>query len=91
MSNDTQDDINSLRSILFATMRGVKDGTIDIEKAKTVSDLGQVIINSAKVEVDAMRANGIEGSGFIPNALPAPAGQHSGTTRLHGKTIHKCL
>lgn len=71
MSNE-KDDITSLREILFQTMRGVKDGTIDIEKAKTVSDLGQVIINSAKVEVDAMRVNGTDGSGFIPNAIQAP-------------------
>lgn len=81
MSND-KDNINSLRSILFDTMRGIKDGSIDVEKAKTISDIGQVIINSAKVEVDAMRATGSEGSGFIPAALPDP--------KKPGVITHRC-
>lgn len=84
-----KNDILDLRSILFDTMRKLKEGTIDIEKAKAVSDIGQVIINSAKVEVDAMRGAGIEGSGFIPAVLPS--GQNGNITRLPGKTIHRCV
>ncbi|MGT2472001.1 hypothetical protein [Paraburkholderia terrae] len=33
------------------------------------ADVGQVIINSAKVEVDFMRVAGGKGSGFIPVAV----------------------
>lgn len=83
------DDITSLRTILFETMRGLKNGTIDLDKAKAVSDIGQVIINSAKVEVDAMRANGIEGSGFIPAALPSPGSSNVSHPRK-GVTVHRC-
>ncbi len=43
--------IDDLREMIFETMRAVKDGSMDIERAKTVGDLGQVVINSAKVEV----------------------------------------
>ena len=85
MSNESNN-IVDLRAILFETMRKLKDGTINIENAKAVSDIGQVIINSAKVEVDAMRGAGIEGSGFIPGATK----DRPGITRLPGKTIHKC-
>lgn len=43
--------IDDLREMIFETMRAVKDGSMDIERAKAVGDLGQVVINSAKVEV----------------------------------------
>ena len=87
MGNESNNIVH-LRAILFETMRKLKDGTINIENAKAVSDIGQVIINSAKVEVDAMRAAGIEGSGFIPTAPPSD--QQNGIARLPGKTIHRC-
>lgn len=57
--------IDTLREGLFDTIQKLKDGTIDIEKAKTIGDLSQVIINSAKVEVDFVRANGGGKSSFL--------------------------
>ena len=50
--NNNQNNITELRVILFDTLRGLKDKTIDIEHAKAISDTAQVIINSAKVEAD---------------------------------------
>jgi len=47
--------IEELRSILFDTIREVKRGEIDLDKAKAIENLSQTIINSAKVEVDYMR------------------------------------
>lgn len=52
---NTMDD---LRRELFATLRGVREGTIDTAQAKAVSDLGQTIINTAKAEADYARATG---------------------------------
>ncbi len=47
-----------------------------IEQAAAIANVGQVIVNSAKVENDHLKITGGLGSGFIPNALPAPkAGQ----------------
>lgn len=48
--------IEDLREHLFATIAGVKAGTVSIEQAKTISELSQVVVNTAKVEVDYVRA-----------------------------------
>lgn len=64
--------ITDLRETLFETMQALKDGKIDIEKAKAISDIGQVIINSAKVEVDFVKQAGGVGSGFIPDDKEPP-------------------
>lgn len=68
MSND----INALRGLLFDAIRGVRDGSLDLDKARSVSDLAQTIINTAKVEVDFMRQTGADvASGFLALATPA--------------------
>ena len=77
MSNHT---IEDLRTRLFETIDGVKDGSITIEKAKTIGDLSQVIVNSAKTEVEYLRATGGGSSAFIEppnsqgNPTPLPPG-----------------
>jgi hypothetical protein len=38
-------------------MQMLKDGKLTVDQAKAISDMGQVIINSAKVEVDYIKAN----------------------------------
>ena len=68
MSND----INALRSTLFDTLREVKAGTMDLDRAKTINDTAQVIINTAKAEVDFMKVTGSNsGTDFIPAARPS--------------------
>lgn len=54
MSN--QNDIRELRSLLFDALRGLKNGTVTIQSAEAMSQVGQVIINSAKMEVEYLRA-----------------------------------
>lgn len=61
MSND----ITELREHLFDTLRGLKSGSVDIDKARAVSDVAKTIIDSAKVEVDFMRVAEIQSTGFI--------------------------
>lgn len=69
MSND----INALRSTLFDTLREVKAGTMDLDRAKTINDTAQTIINTAKAEVDFMKVTGSNsGTEFIPTAQRAP-------------------
>lgn len=62
------DNINTLREILFETIRKVKSGEIDPAEAKTIVNASQAIVNSVKVEVDFIKAVGgiAVGSGFIP-------------------------
>ncbi len=77
--------IEDLRERLFAAIDGVKAGTTSIEQAKTISDLSQVIVNTAKVEVDYLRATGGGESEFIATAIGAsnlPQG-------IVGRTVHK--
>jgi len=67
--------ITELRAELFAAIRALKPGAKpeDIARAKTIAELAQTVINSAKVEVDLLKVTGGKnGSGFIP--LPAPGG-----------------
>jgi hypothetical protein len=55
MQNNT---IKELREHLFDALRGLKDGSIKIETAQAMSDVSQTIINSAKMEVDYLKATG---------------------------------
>lgn len=88
-------DITELREILFQTMRALKnqDSDMDIERAKVIADTAQTIINSAKVEVDFVRAAGGTGSGFIPLSGPIPPASEltaTGTkTVVGGVTTHR--
>lgn len=66
--------IDDLRDLLFATIEGVKSGDIDVERAKMIGDLSQVMVNSAKVEVEYAKATGQKGSGFLEKAEELPQG-----------------
>jgi len=45
---------------------------MDLERARTVADVAQVLINSAKVEVDFMKTTGAVNapSGFLTESRP---------------------
>jgi glutamate synthase domain-containing protein 2 len=61
--------IEDLRNHLFATLESLQDDEkpMDINRAKAIADVAQVIVNSAKIEVDFIRAIGRDGgTGFIP-------------------------
>lgn len=81
--SDTDNSLAGLRAALFETLRGVKAGTIDLDKARQVNELGKTLVDTARVEVEFMRATGAEEhSGFIrpaggdgQPALPNGAGQ----------------
>ncbi|UCV13788.1 hypothetical protein [Quatrionicoccus australiensis] len=62
MSSRTIDD---LREFLFFALEGLKDGKLDVERAKAMAEIGQAVINSAKVEVDAMRVANASSSKFL--------------------------
>lgn len=77
--------INDLRSRLFATIDGVRDGSVSIDQAKQISDLSQVIVNTAKVEVDYLRANNGGESSFIETAV----GNGNLPTGITGRMVHR--
>jgi len=86
-------DISALRSILFDALRAVKAGDMSPEQAKGVNELAQTLINTAKVEVDFIRATGGTGTGFVPLELDDSAGASQTNTGLKawnaGVTVHK--
>jgi hypothetical protein len=54
--------ITDLRNHLFEALERLKDPELDLEKeiqrAKAIKEVGSVIIDSAKVEVDFIKASG---------------------------------
>lgn len=69
--------IEDLRNHLFATLEALQDAEkpMELDRAKTVADVAQTIINSAKVEVDLLRVSGgnPDSAFFTRKALPAPS------------------
>lgn len=60
--------IEDLRNHLFEALEMLKDGEMDVDRAKAVSGVAQTIINSAKVEVDYLRlTEQRSGTQFIPD------------------------
>lgn len=57
--------IQDLRDHLFETIEMLKEGDIDIERAEAITKVAQVIVNSAKVEVDYLNTIGGVGSDFL--------------------------
>lgn len=67
--------IDRVRAHLFDVLDGLKDKSIDIERAKAICEAAQTIINSAKVEVDYLKVTGGSDSRFLqaplePEQLP---------------------
>jgi len=60
--------IEELRNHLFDTIELIKKGEIEPADAKAITNASQAILNSAKIEVDFIKALGGvgEGTGFIP-------------------------
>lgn len=58
--------IQDLRDHLFVTIELLKAGEMEIEKAKAIADVAQVIINTAKLEVDFIRATD-KADGYYPS------------------------
>lgn len=57
--------INDLREILFQAMEDLKTGNINVDQAKQMANLGQVIVNSAVAETKHIKESGGSGTGFI--------------------------
>jgi hypothetical protein len=74
--------IDDLRELLFDTIEGVKSGKLDIDRAKMIGELSQVMVNSAKVEVQYAQVTGQTGSGFLEKPQELPPG-------ITGVTVHR--
>jgi hypothetical protein len=82
--------INDLRELLFSTMEDLRAGKIDVEKAKQIGNIGQVIVNSAVAEVRHLKESGGTGTGFIePSDQPVKRIARERTKSEYEKTIDK--
>lgn len=65
--------LDDLRATLFATIEAVRSGSMELDKARTINDIGKTIVDTAKVEVDYIRAvDGDAKSSFIPAGPQLP-------------------
>lgn len=68
--------IEDVRNHLFAALERLNDedepvSDQELARAKAIADVAQVIINSAKIEVDYLKATKRkQGTGFIPAGEP---------------------
>jgi hypothetical protein len=92
--------ISTVRQALLDTIRDLRDTTkpMDIARARVISEVAQTVINSARVEVDYLKATGQTQTPFLevpPDALPgqgdtSPSGYTQGVvSRLPGVTRHR--
>lgn len=61
--------ISDLRETLFATLEAVKDGSLDIDRARQINEVAKTIVDTAKVEVDYLRVTGGGESEFLDGAI----------------------
>lgn len=69
--------INHLREHLMATLASLRDreNPMEPDRARALAQVASVLVDTAKVEVDYIRATGTDRSDFIesaPRALPPP-------------------
>ncbi len=84
--SESKNNLDEVRDILMDTMRALKAGTLDIERATAIRETGQTLINSAKVEVDFLKVTGSQNeTGFITEAGHRPKLPGQGLSRIGGR------
>jgi hypothetical protein len=77
--------ITDLRSRLFETLDAMKAGTIELDQARLINDLAKTITDTARVEVEYLRATGGGESEF----LDATVGTDNLPPGITGRVVHK--
>lgn len=88
--------IDQLREHLMATLASLRDreNPMEPDRARAVAQVASVLVDTAKVEVDFLKATNADTSTFLGQstpALPAPASGYTQgeVTREPGRTVHK--
>lgn len=76
-----QSSIGALQEVLMQSLRDVRAGTLDTTKARAVNDLAQTLINTAKVEIDFLRATKRTNSQFLGGSTTQPIPTSQGTVQ----------
>jgi len=82
-NNDTSDNhITALRQHLFSAIRGLRNGELEVDKARAINELGKTLVDTARVEVDYLKAtDGAESPFIAAQATTAPPDGITGITR----------
>ena len=80
-------DITTLREQLFATLAAVKDGSIDLDRARAVNEIGKTLVDTARVEVNYLRATGGGESEFLSTTV----GNDNLPPGITGRTVHRLV
>jgi hypothetical protein len=67
--SSSNQDLGALRAHLFETLQAVKAGTLELDKARTINEIGKTLIDSAKVEVDYLKTCGGGESQFLDTTV----------------------
>jgi hypothetical protein len=94
--------LDDLRDQLFRDAEDLraKDKPMDVDRAKAISEVAQTFINSAKAEVDFVKAVGMDGAELpvfgAKKALPAPGqprlvkgNRRAGASKWHSPLPHE--
>jgi hypothetical protein len=81
--------IEDLRNILFETMEKLMDDDdpMDVHRAKAIGDVAQVVINTAKVEVEFLKQTGRGATNFLSPGTGAPLELAAAKTRTDEKPL----
>lgn len=77
--------LDDLRGVLFATLEGLKAGTMDLDRARVINEVGKTLVDTAKVEVQFLQVTGGDESTFIDTKPKTPEALPNGIT---GVTRH---
>ena len=82
----TKNTLADLRNHLFATLEALqdRDSGMDVARARAICDVSGRIIDSAKVEVDYLKATGQDRSQF----LQLPSDHANQVPRIDGPAAH---
>jgi hypothetical protein len=65
-------DITLLRRHLFETLAAVREGKIELDSARAVNEIARTLVDTARVEVDFIRATDGSHSGFLEGSTKPP-------------------
>ena len=81
-----RDDMAALRAHLFETLRNVKAGQMDLDRARMVNELSKTLVDTGRLDVDYLRVTQGEKSDFLAAVNTSPPGLPPGIT---GVTVHR--
>ena len=80
--NETPTGMASLQDILMQSIKDVRSGAMETSTAKALNEMAQTLINSAKVEVEFMRATKRSESRFFQNGFEPTPRERGGAQKI---------